>query len=90
MRTYASDRSPILLLLDWLTLLVALNVMYEGTSHAATSSATMIKQLQQLKPTQPAANVVLPYLVVPVEAGRYAFPSVDVGGGSVARHFEIL
>ena len=29
MCTYASDRSPILLLLDWLTLLVALNVMYE-------------------------------------------------------------
>ena len=40
--------------------------------------------------TAAAADVAVPYLAVPAEAGRYAFPGVDVGGGSVARHFEIL
>ena len=36
------------------------------------------------------ADVAVPYLAVPAEAGRYAFPGVGGGGGSVARHFEIL
>jgi len=36
------------------------------------------------------ADVAVPYLAVPAEAGRYAFPGVGVGGGSVARHFENL
>ena len=35
-------------------------------------------------------DVAVPYLVVPAEVGRYAFPEGGVGGGSVARHFEIL
>ena len=35
-------------------------------------------------------DVAVPYLAIPTEAGRYAFPDVGVGGGSVARHFEIL
>ena len=35
-------------------------------------------------------DVAVPYLAVPAEAGRYAFPGVGVSGGSVARHFEIL
>ena len=37
-----------------------------------------------------AADVTVPYLAVPAEAERYAFPGGGVGGGSVARHFEIL
>ena len=84
MCTYASDRSPILLLLDWLTLLVALNVMYErdkscrvgddDKAAAATHTDAVVVA---------AADVAVPYLAVPAEAGRYAFPGVGVSGGSV-------
>ena len=91
MCTYASDRSPFLLLLDWLTLLVAFCM--KGTSHAATSydkadAPTHADAAAAAAAT--TADVVVPYLAVPADVGRYTFHGVGVGGGSVARHFEIL
>ena len=84
MCTYASDRSPILLLLDWLTLLVAFCM--KGTSHAATSyvKAAAVTHADAAAPAAVAiADVAVPYLVVSADVGRYAFPGVGVSGGSV-------
>ena len=80
MCTYPSDRSPILLLLDWLTLLVALNVMYERDKSCRDLIDDDDKTAADSCRRSRSSN----------RYGRYAFPSVGVGGGSVARHFKIL
>ena len=68
------------------------SVRMKGTSHVATSydKAAAATHAHAAAAAAATAEVAEPYLAVPTEAGRYAFPGAGVGGNSVARHFKIL